>query len=84
MIEILAFTAGASVAVAAWLALERRQKPPECVSDAARVMCRQRAAKAASDRRAAVVAHIESFGDAASPRVARIRPEFLADAEGRN
>jgi len=84
MIEALALIAGASVAAAAWLVLERRQKPPQRVSDAARVMSRQRAAKAASERRAEVVAHIESFGPAASPRVAQIRTGFMVDAEGRN
>jgi hypothetical protein len=82
MIEALAFIATASTVVAVWLALDRRQKPS--ASDAGKALSARAAAARRAERSRYVAAHIAALEADMARRVAQPKPEFLADAEGRN
>jgi hypothetical protein len=81
MIDALAFIAGAASTIAIWLAVERRSVN---ASDAARVLSERAQAARKAERSRYVRAHIAELQADIARRVAKPKPEFLADAEGRN
>jgi len=82
MIDVLAFIAGAAIAVAAWLAVERRRAVD--AAEAARILSARAHAARKAERSRYVRAHIAELQADIARRVAQPKPEFLADAEGRN